>query len=442
MNRAEVRKKYKEKNKDKQENNSESNEEKPYIRKKDREKKEEVNGSEQNPILRRRERILGKVKQEEKTEVTYGTKSFKSKNRFFGKSTPEDNNDNNDNINYQTKSYKIRYKKFGKESNEPDDNNKVEEKNVKIKYDKEENLDESEGKHFYKKRSSNINDNNVKGFNEDNNNKKILKKHKSEAYFKPNEKIKILKIEKEENINEFIDDEFSDSYKKKPKQKYYKEEPIYSPEISQIEKTENFNDDRIDYLDKQYDYIVYPNDEIELLGEERPEDVIVPIDEIEILGKERPYDVIEPIDEIQILGRVRPDEVIEPIDEIQILGRTRVDNVIEPLDEIQIAAKKRPDNIIYPNDEIELLGKRRHDNNVSMSDTLLDFNTKNEQKLKYSMLFNEYNSTPMYGYDENKNRKIKEIIELKQQVENERTKIKDLLKKIIQLENELNDYKD
>ena len=85
MNRAEVRKKYKEKNKDKQENNSESNEEKPYIRKKDREKKEEVNGSEQNPILRRRERILGKVKQEEKTEVTYGTKSFKSKwiKRFY-----------------------------------------------------------------------------------------------------------------------------------------------------------------------------------------------------------------------------------------------------------------------------------------------------------------------------------------------------------------------
>lgn len=179
------------------------------------------------------------------------------------------------------------------------------------------------------------------------------------------------------------------------------------------------------------------------MGYERGKDIIDPIDEIEIMGRERPFNAVQPIDEIQIMGKERPYGVIEPIDEIQIYGKERVHNVIEPIDEIEIMSRKRPDNVIYPSDEIQIMGKKPE---IDASNFLLDIIPNNddkskERKVKLDKLIEEYNSSTN-GIEEPKNQKVKEVIDIKQQIEDEKNRIKDLYKKMLQLETELTEEKD
>ena len=245
--------------------------------------------------------------------------------------------------------------------------------------------------------------------------------------------MEIAQIVKEENINGSFDDI---EEKDKKKENSFIEEKEEKDEFSHEEKK--------DYGDKQIEYVVFPNNEIELLGYERGKDIIDPIDEIEIMGRERPLDAVQPIDEIQIMGKERPNSVIEPIDEIQIYGRERVHNVIEPIDEIEIMTPNKPDNVIYPSDEIQIMGKK-HENDVSNS--VLDISPNNdddkskERKIKMDKLVEEYNSSTN-GNEEPKNQKIKEVIDIKQQIEDEKNRIKDLYKKMLQLETELTEEKD
>jgi hypothetical protein len=56
-------------------------------------------------------------------------------------------------------------------------------------------------------------------------------------------------------------------------------------------------------------------------------------------------------------------------------------------------------------------------------------------------LIEEYNSSNN-GMEEPKSQKIKEVIDIKQQIENEKNRIKDLYKKMLQLETELTEEKD
>jgi hypothetical protein len=56
-------------------------------------------------------------------------------------------------------------------------------------------------------------------------------------------------------------------------------------------------------------------------------------------------------------------------------------------------------------------------------------------------LIAEYNSSNN-GMEEPKSQKIKEVIDIKQQIENEKNRIKDLYKKMLQLETELTEEKD
>ena len=56
-------------------------------------------------------------------------------------------------------------------------------------------------------------------------------------------------------------------------------------------------------------------------------------------------------------------------------------------------------------------------------------------------LIDEYNSSNN-GIEESKNKKIKEVIDIKKQIEDERNRIKDLYTKMLQLENELTEEKD
>lgn len=91
----------------------------------------------------------------------------------------------------------------------------------------------------------------------------------------------------------------------------------------------------------------------------------------------------------------------------------------------------RPDNVIYPSDEIQIVGKKSE---VDTYNSLLDIcpindDKSKERKIKMDKLIDEYNSSTN-EIEEPKSQKIKEVIDIKQQIEDEKNRIKDLYKKM------------
>jgi len=82
---------------------------------------------------------------------------------------------------------------------------------------------------------------------------------------------------------------------------------------------------------------------------------------------------------------------------------------------------------------------------IDVSNSLLDIcpindDKSKERKIKMDKLIDEYNSSTN-EIEEPKNKKIKDVIDIKQQIEDERNRIKDLYKKMLQLETELTEEK-
>ena len=383
---------------------------------------------------------------------------LEKKNRFFGK-LKQDDDDNIDVPNNEKKKIFVR-KRDGTRSlllKENRDNNikpnNEDEKIIvrKIRLKKIENNDV--------KRNERQRENDINERHEPTSGGKFrtYRKLRSDNFdIRKNKIIKVEKKENEENNNKTIDiNDINNKRKTVNKDKNIEKEVIENEKVKTFNKLKVSTSKFQIFGKEKHENVFIPLDGLEIFGIEKEENIIEPIDgfelyglekyediyfepvnEIELLGQEKQEDKIVPIDEIEILGKEKMENVYAPIDEIQVIGRKTPENYFEPIDEIQLYAKKRPENVIELTKRLKILGKEKPS---ELNEIFFDFDSKNEskiteKKLKLNFLYNE--DVNISG---SKREKIKEINELKQQVEIEREKIKNLFRRIIQLENELNE---